>query len=261
MANGIGITRGVDVWNFQSSFVEREMDNAAYTAAHPDDSLILAGPARFATFGNALAGDGTRDGNNIASLLAIGGLQAFQVQSSKPTQQQMAIGSGRSFPLTGKSQTQWSMTRLVLNGRNLFRVLYHNAVAGGVDVSKFDDPAAATQHSNVFLNMDSELFAVPVGIAVFIRNKTREHIMSFYLECCMSSSWGLGLQAGGSSLSEPVSGFCDRVVPFDGSALVTGASGRPNVIPRATLDQVLDFISPVTSPETVGDAVTALSNS
>ena len=31
-----------NTWNFQQSHVERLMDHAALTSAHPDDTLILA---------------------------------------------------------------------------------------------------------------------------------------------------------------------------------------------------------------------------
>ncbi len=34
-------------WQFQNSYIERLMDHAALTAAHPDDTLILAGPPRY----------------------------------------------------------------------------------------------------------------------------------------------------------------------------------------------------------------------
>ena len=62
----LGIVKGFDTWVFQESYVERLMDNAAYSAAHPDDTLVLAGPARISS---ALQNGG-------ADLLAIGMLQA-----------------------------------------------------------------------------------------------------------------------------------------------------------------------------------------
>ena len=43
----LGITKGVTSWRSQRNNVERHMDNAAYTSAHPDDTLVLAGPPRF----------------------------------------------------------------------------------------------------------------------------------------------------------------------------------------------------------------------
>ena len=108
----LGVVKNFDTWKFQESYVERVMDNAAYTAAHPDDTLVMAGPARK---------HGLREGG-AASLLAIGMLQAVNFTQTKPTQPMMAIGSGRSFYVSGKAQTQWSMGRLFVNGRNLPQV-------------------------------------------------------------------------------------------------------------------------------------------
>lgn len=243
MANGIGITRGVNVWNFQNSYVEREMDNAAYTAAHPDDTLILAGPARKGTLGNNPASSGP------ASLLAIGMLQSIQFSSSKPTQPLMAIGSGRSFYVSGKAQTQWSIGRLFVNGRNLLRVLYHNAVASGLNVQNFDDPAAKNANSNFFVNLDSELFYIPFGMAAFFRNKAHDLVGSFYAELCMLNTWGIGMTAGAGMVLENVSGMADRLLPLELTSLATGKTATS--IPRSTLDRILDFTA---SPHNSGPA-------
>ena len=43
----LGVTKGIEGWNSQKNNVERLMDNASYTSAHPDDTLVLAGPPRF----------------------------------------------------------------------------------------------------------------------------------------------------------------------------------------------------------------------
>jgi hypothetical protein len=137
----LGVVKGFDTWAFQNSHVERMMDNAAYTAAHPDDTLVMAGPARRGAF---------REGG-AKSLLAIGMLQAAQFTTTKPTQPMMAIGSGRCFYVSGKSQTQWSFGRLFVNGRNLLRVLYHNAVKGGINPALFDDPATAATGNKQYI--------------------------------------------------------------------------------------------------------------
>lgn len=238
MANGIGITTGVLDWEFQGSHVERAMDNAAYQAAHPDDTLVLAGPARFATIG------GGQSTTGIQSLLAIGMLQGVQFTQTKPTQPMMAIGSGRSFFVSGKAQTSWSISRLFVNGRNLLRVLYHNAVASGLDVDQFDDPAAKSKNSNYFINLDSELYYIPFGLAAFFRNKLHDLVGSFYAELCMINSYAIGINAGQNMVLENVSGLADRLLPMELSTIAgassPGTQGR-GAIPRATVDAVLDF--------------------
>lgn len=245
MANPIGITRGVNSWVFQQNHIERHMDNAAYEAAHPDDTLVLAGPPRRDSLVQAGAEKGS---NNVGTLLAIGMLQNVQFTQTKPTQPMMAIGSGRSFFVSGKAQTQWNIARLFVNGRNLLRVLYHNALAAGVDVSKMDDQAALKNNSQFFINLDSELYYVPFGLAAFFRNKAHDVVGAFYCELSMINSYAIGFTAGQNMVLENVSGMADRLVPMDLSAIMA-QKGYPNGgVPRATLDQMLDFASPGTTP-------------
>jgi len=242
MANGIGITKGTESWEFQKQYVEREMDNAAYSAAHPDDTLVLAGPPRKASIN-----DGKLT-TSPGSLLAIGMLQSVQFTQTKPTQPMMAIGSGRSFFVSGKAQTQWTIARLFVNGRNLLRVLYHNAAKAGIQVQNFDDPAAKSANSNFFINLDSELYYVPFGLACFFRNKSHDLVGSFYAELAMLNSYAVSANAGQNMILENVSGLADRLMPLE----ITDIAGAPRAdgVPRQTVDLLLDFTSP-TLPDNV----------
>lgn len=229
----LGVVKGFDTWAFQNSHVERMLDNAAYTAAHPDDTLVMAGPARRGAF---------REGG-AKSLLAIGMLQAAQFSTTKPTQPMMAIGSGRCFYVSGKSQTQWSFGRLFVNGRNLLRVLYHNAVKGGVNPALFDDPAtAASGNKQYFINLDSELFYIPFGLGAVFRDKTHGYCGGFYAELCMITSYSIGWNAGQNMILENVTGLSDRLLPFgEGStSLRPNAGGTP--IEVSLIDRVLGFV-------------------
>ncbi len=227
----IGVTKNFDTWKFQESYVERVMDNAAYTAAHPDDTLVMAGPARK----SGLVEGGAR------SLLAIGMLQTANFTQSKPTQPMMAIGSGRSFYVSGKAQTQWTMGRLFVNGRNLLRVLYHNAVAGGIDPSQFDDVATdfSSTGQKYFINLDSELFLIPMGLGAIFRDKTHGYCGGFYAELCMLTSYAIGWAAGQNLILENVSGMADRLLPF--GADTTSAPTRGAGVSRTAIDRVLGF--------------------
>jgi hypothetical protein len=237
-----GITNGVNSWRVQDNYVERLLDNAALTSAHPDDTLVLFGPARFtATNGQ---------GNDFASnLLACGMLQNFSYQSSKPTQPLMSIGSGRQFFVSGKSQNGFNMSRLFVNGRNLLRALYTNAVQAGIDVAAFDDPAASASPSEEFwLNLDSELFLIPFGIAVLFRDKIHNSIGAFYMELCMINSHSIGFAAGSNLILENVAGVCDRVLPIYPSTFTQIAANPASYPSTSTLDQnVLDLPGPAGS--------------
>jgi hypothetical protein len=240
----LGVTKGISTWNTQNNNVERLMDNSAYTSAHPDDTLVLAGPPRFSNV------DLSENATTSAwrTLLAIGMLQTFQISSQKPTQPMQAIGSGRAFFVSGKSMTTWRIGRLLTNGRNLLRVLYHNAVAGGVQVENFDDPVVpqnspGSSSTLFFCNLDSELFYVPFGLGVLFKDKTSQALGSFYVELAMISTYTIGFTSGQNMVLEDVGGMCDRLVPFYTSTMVTGGGVH---VPRSSMDLVIGFTGGVT---------------
>ena len=193
-------------WRFQQTYIERLMDHNALTSAHPDDTLILAGPPRYLV----------KDPEGLFNkLLPIGMVQQMQVTQQKPTTPMQAIGSGRLFYVSGKAQGTASMARLFVNGRNLLRALYTNAVVSGIDVTKFDDPAAFRDpNSKFYANLDSELFLIPFGIAVFFRDKIHNEIAAFYLELCQINTWAIAIGAGQNMILENVNMLFDRLRPI-----------------------------------------------
>jgi len=229
----IGITKGLTTWRFQDAYVERIGDNSAYTAAHPDDTLVLAGPPRADI---ARADDVAA--TSVSSLLAIGMLQAFQISQQKPTTPVMAIGSGRSFFVSGKAQGSGSLQRLFMNGRNLLRVLYHNAKTVNVRWDNFDDIAAKSVNSGFLTNLDSELYLVPFGLASLFRSKMHDSLGGFYAELTMINSYQIGYNAGATMIAESVSFMFDRLMPFTADDVAQGN------VPRATVDAALGLIDP-----------------
>lgn len=206
------------------------MDHAALSSAHPDDTLILAGPARFGGAGKEAYGSEQAD--FYSKLLPIGMVQSFNAMLQKPTQPMQAIGSGRLFYVSGKSQGNAQVARLFVNGRNLLRVLYTNAVQAQLDPSKFDDKASVEspagggangENSKFFINLDSELFLIPFGLACFFRDKAHNKLGAFYLELCMINSYNISFNAGQNLVLENVSLLFDRAWPI-ALADVSGAA-------------------------------------
>jgi hypothetical protein len=192
------------------------MDHAALTSAHPDDTLILAGPSRYSMSNPPTI--------FFEQLLPIGMVQSFNAMMQKPTQPMQAIGSGRNFYVSGKAQGSAQIARLFVNGRNLLRVLYTNAVQAGMDVKNFDDIAATRTITNsansgtahqFFMNLDSELFLIPVGLACFFRDKVHNAIGAFYMELCMINSYNIAFNAGQNMILENVALVFDRALPIN----------------------------------------------
>jgi hypothetical protein len=231
-----GITRGVSTWYMQDNYVERIMDNAAYTSAHPDDTLVLAGPPRTPT--SKTGNESTTNNTAIVNkMLAIGHLQSVQFTQQKPTQPVMAIGSGRTFFVSGKAQGQCTMGRLFVNGRNLLRVLYHNARSADLAVEKMDDRAANRKAAQYYVNLDSELYLIPFGIGSIFRDKIHDMIGGFYAELSMITSYALGFNAGQNMIMEQVNIVFDRLAPFFEDNVLTYN------INKTTLDTVMGFSS------------------
>jgi len=210
------VTNATD-WKFQNSYIERLMDHAALTAAHPDDTLILAGPPRFYQQGKKIT---------FEEMLPIGMVQQMQVTMQKPTVPAMAIGSGRGFYLSGKAQGTASIARLFVNGRNLLRALMSNAIVAGIDVTKFDDIAGAVADAKFFTNLDSELFLIPFGMAVLFRDKVHNDLGAFYMELCMINTWSIAVGAGQNMIMENVNMLFDRALPI--TAAGAGAASANN---------------------------------
>lgn len=208
-------------WKFQNSYIERLMDHAALTAAHPDDTLILAGPPRF-------VGQNTEP--QWSNMLPVGMVQQMQVTMQKPTVPAMAIGSGRGFYLSGKAQGTASIARLFVNGRNLLRALLSNAVVAGIDVTKFDDQGGAFKDAKFFTNLDSELFLIPFGMAVLFRDKVHNDLGAFYLELCMINTWSLAVGAGQNMIMENVNMLFDRALPITSGGVGAASQDYQNNI-------------------------------
>ena len=204
-------TTSFNNWFMQEAYVERLLDNAAYTSAHPDDTLVLAGPARYAT----VARDRSTE-SALARMLPIGMMQNFTVGQTRPFTPVETIGSGRKCFLAGKAQAQASFGRLFANGRNILRVLYHQAREAGIQSRDVQEKFSADRDgsSMQYFNLDSDLFLIPIGLAIVFRDKAQDSLGAFYMELCHIMSWGTGISSGSPAIMENVNIIFDRVVPI-----------------------------------------------
>lgn len=224
---GLNKVTSIDQWNPQDACIERLMDNAAYTSAHPDDTLVLVGPARHS------------DSQNFSKLQPIGMLQQMQVSQQRPVQPLQAIGSGRNYFLAGKPMVNFSIGRLFAKGPNLYRALYRNIMDENI-IKGFnpEEKAASNGNTDAVFNMDSEMFLVPFGMVVAFRDKSGGNLGSFYIESCMISSYSIGIAAGQNMVMENVNGSADRIYPIDlgASPAVNNFFGGTNQVPTTDTD-------------------------
>jgi hypothetical protein len=224
----VGVTSDISQWKFQENYVERLMDNAAFTAAHPNNTLVLAGPARIESVTNW-----------ATDMLPLGMVQNLNVGHNRPTQPMQMLGSGRTFFLAGKGQVTFNIGRLFVNGRNLLRALYTQALADPTfDVGSFDEsPVVGSKTDNFWLNLDSELFYIPFGMAVVFKSVSHDIVGAFYIELCMLNSWSTGLAAGQNLIMEQVSGVADRIRPVLAENITTSTAPTSATIIEDVLKQ------------------------
>ena len=250
---GDRITEGLGDWVAQENYVERLMDNSAFTAAHPDDTLVLAGPARFGGgSGGVDVGEGTNKAKDfIDSLLPIGSMMNFTMAANAPVQPLTAIGSGRTFFVRGKGNITFSIGRLFVNGRNLLRVLHTSAIQQGINIQHMDDPAMAADNNEQYVvNLDSELFYIPFGMACLFRDKSRSPVGAFYIELAMLNTYNIGIASGQAMIMENVNGVADRILPiFPGTQ--TPKLRHADAPALADLNGVLGIGGAVVDPRTV----------
>lgn len=213
--SNINIVRDLSGWTSSSNVnIERVMDDATYSSAHPDDTLVFAGPPRL--------GNVNDEGNINATMAPVGMVQNISVNQQKPFQPMMAIGSSRSFFISGKAQGSAQIQRLFMNSENLMRRLYKNIIdrnegavnPNGIGDNLITNPASDEENTNYLINLDSEFFLIPFGLGVIFKNKVRGGIGGFYMELCVIPNMSVSVQSGQSMIMEGVSLFFDRVVPL-----------------------------------------------
>ena len=217
------VATGKTDWDTQgsvNSHVERLMDDAAYSSAHPDDTLVLSGPPRVPL---------TNGGVNFSQLYAVGMVQNISVNQQKPFQPLMSVGSSRTFFVGGKAQGSAQVQRLFMNTENMARRFYHYHLepegnGAGVDPEVSDHPTNPSREKsinpNYMINLDSEFFLLPFGLGIIFKNKGRGGIGGFYMELTVMPNFTVAVQSGQSMIMESCTLFFDRVIPLP----VKGAS-------------------------------------
>ena len=104
-----------------------------------------------------------------------------------------------------------------------------------------------------FINLDSELFLVPLGLGSVFRDKTHNYVGGFFAELCMITSYAIGWNAGQNLILENVSGLADRLLPFGSNSASKSPHGG---VLKTQLDTVLGFVdgTPLDMPLSAADA-------
>lgn len=221
-------------WDFYNYHVQQDLVGGQFVSA--ESTLVGAGaPQISGSPGQAAAVNPT--------VYPIGLLETVGVQQSKQLQRIFEIGSSRSYFVPGRVIGSISIGRTFYFGPSLLRVLYAyyknttnsiNIGTEAVGTTKVyegitaPDPEAqlltgpTALHSlrrtpgegYFFIDLASDLFAQPTGMAIYFKDANSLSIGALYLENCYVQGHQLNISSGSVLVMEGVSLQYDRIVPI-----------------------------------------------
>lgn len=190
-------------WNFLKGNVQDVEDTSDFLSA--ESTVICAGPPTL--------------GSDIQQVVPVGLVQNAQITQNKQIQQLFEIGSRKPFFIPGRTLIQLGMSRVLFDGASLMRALYEIS-ANSTDNYAADEvtptePYTATESGQFYINLASEFFNRPLGLAFILHDGQNEKYGGFYLEDCYVQTHGMSLASQQTVLLENVGIRASTLVPLD----------------------------------------------
>lgn len=241
-------TTSFNNWDFHNHHVQSELLGGEFVSA--ETTLIAAGPPRLTDItGGSAADPGALDTIDEGDMVfPIGVLENVGLSQSKQLQRIFEIGSTRSYFIPGRTIGSVTLGRVLYHGPSLMKVLYahykqsagdaafqfnHRGKGatiniGGVNVpdpnaTMLDLPLLQQQlhrvrynpgFDDLWLNLASDIFNQPTGLAIYFRNQLDMTIGAIYLEECYIQGHQLSVSSGSVLLMEGVSLQFETVRPI-----------------------------------------------
>lgn len=244
-------TTSFNNWNFHNHHVQEELLGGEFVSA--ETTLIAAGPPRLTDVGN---GDTELTADEGDLVFPIGVLENVGISQSKQLQRIFEIGSTRSYFVPGRTVGSITLGRVLYHGPSLMKVLYahykqsvgdvkfnHKGKGATMNVGgvQVPDPNATLLelaqlqqelhrvkfnpgYDDLWLNLASDLFNQPTGMAIYFRNQLDMTVGGVYLEECYIQGHQLSISSGSALLMEGVSLQFDQVRPI---RMSLGGAGQP----------------------------------
>lgn len=221
-------------WDFYNFHIQQDLVGGQFVSA--ESTLVAAGPPVITQ---------TQGGGTTGGIYPIGLLESFGLQQSKQLQRIFEIGSTRSYFIPGRVIGNFSLGRTFYFGPSLLRVLYayyrsaSNSINFGttpvgstitIDGIEVPDPQAllldvvpeAELHTlrrspgedYFFIELASDLFNQPTGMAVYFKDQNDVSVGALYLENCYVQGHQLSISSGSVLVMEGASLQYDRIVPI-----------------------------------------------
>lgn len=226
-------------WDFSNYHVQAELKGGQFVSA--ETSLIAAGPPELQSVGTQGAGNV----NAVGTVYPIGLIENAGVSQSKQLQRVFEIGSSRSYFIPGRVMGSLSIGRIFYYGPSLLRVMYayyrnttnniligtnpEGAIVNLADGGSAPDPLSRllssggdTFHSlrqspgedYFFVNLASDLFNQPTGLAFYFKDASFNSVGAFYLENLYIQGHQFSVSSGSVMVMEGASAQWDRCVPI-----------------------------------------------
>jgi hypothetical protein len=226
-------------WDYSNYHVQQELNGGQFVSA--ETSLIASGPPQL----NGGSNYSDVPIGTVGAVFPIGLLENAGLSQSKQIQKIFEIGSSRSYFVPGRVMGSVSIGRIFYYGPSLLRVLYAyyynntNGINIGTvpastqitlaDGSLAQSPLALlldtgnTQYHQVqmspgddyfYVNLASDLFNQPFGLAFYFKDANYNSVGAFYLENTYIQGHQFSISSGSVLIMEGVSAQYDRVVPI-----------------------------------------------
>jgi hypothetical protein len=241
-------TTSFNNWDFHNHHVQTELLGGEFVSA--ETTLIAAGPPRLTDITGGPGGsEGALDTIDEGDMVfPIGVLENVGMSQSKQLQRIFEIGSNRSYFIPGRTVGSVTLGRVLYHGPSLMKVLYahykqsasdadfqfnHRGKGATINVGgvNIPDPNATmlelpllqqqlhrVKHNpgydDLWLNLASDLFNQPTGLAIYFRNQLDMTVGAIYLEECYIQGHQLSVSSGSVLLMEGVSLQFETVRPI-----------------------------------------------
>lgn len=226
-------------WDFANFHVQSELKGGQFVSA--ETSLIASGPPALQSVGAGAQSTAT----GVGTVYPIGLIENAGVSQSKQLQRVFEIGSSRSYFIPGRVIGSLSLGRIFYYGPSLLRVMYayykntaNNILIGtnaeDAEVTLEDggtapDPLARLLNSGgetfhalrqspgedyMFINLASDLFNQPTGIAFYFKDANYNSVGAFYLENVQVQGHQFSVSSGSVLVMEGASAQWERCVPI-----------------------------------------------
>ena len=226
-------------WDFSNYHVQQELQGGQFVSA--ETSLIASGPPEI---GGTSAYTST-PAANVGTVYPIGLIENAGISQSKQLQKVFEIGSSRSYFIPGRVIGSVSLGRIFYYGPSLMRVMYahyknnSNNIEVGTepatseitleDGSKAQSPLArlldkggdvfhklrtSPGEDYFYVNLASDLFNQPTGLAFYFKDANFNSVGAFYIEHVYLQGHQFSISSGSVLVMEGASAQYDRIVPI-----------------------------------------------